>query len=206
MRNWALAQERRSQSTVECVGRQGPDLGGVNLVYYYDFDQIRCFARLPSAPSVGRAKALRSSMELAIAHRTTKSFSESDDVVDLQLKKTTTFLELQVDVRLGVERRPCCSSLMLNRCALRDCCIGCAGFGYALATLPRLSNMVPPPHASRWPWFMDARRVLSKPLCDELVSLGQQRAQRPDPGVREGLHAPRSVATTPHGWACLGRA
>ena len=178
----------------------------MNLVYYYDFDQIRCFARLPSAPSVGRAKALRSSMELAIAHRTTKSFSESDDVVDLQLKKTTTFLELQVDVRLGVERRPCCSSLMLNRCALRDCCIGCAGFGYALATLPRLSNMVPPPHASRWPWFMDARRVLSKPLCDELVSLGQQRAQRPDPGVREGLHAPRSVATTPHGWACLGRA
>ena len=136
----------------------------MHLVYYYDFDQIRCFARLPSAPSVGRAKALRSSMELAIAHRTTKSFSESDDVVDLQLKKTTTFLELQVDVRLGVERRPCCSSLMLNRCALRDCCIGCAGFGYALATLPRLSNMVPPPHASRWPWFMDARRVLSKPL------------------------------------------
>ena len=146
------------------TARQGPDIGGVNLVYYYDFDQIRCFARLPSAPSVGRAKALRSSMELAIAHRTTKSFSESDDVVDLQLKKTTTFLELQVDVRLGVERRPCCSSLMLNRCALRDCCIGCAGFGYALATLPRLSNMVPPPHASRWPWFMDARRVLSKPL------------------------------------------
>ena len=42
-------------------------------------------------------------MELAIAHRTTKSFSESDDVVDLQLKKTTAFLELQVDVRRGVE-------------------------------------------------------------------------------------------------------
>ena len=143
---------------------QGPDLGGVNLTFCDDFRQIRCFARLPSAPSVGRAKALRSGLELAIAQATTKSFSESDDVVDLQLKKTTTFLELQVDVRLGVERRPCCSSLMLNRCALRDCCIGCAGFGYALATLPRLSNMVPPPHASRWPWFMDARRVLSKPL------------------------------------------
>ena len=178
----------------------------MNLVYCDVFDQITRFPRLPSAHSVHHAKALRSTLELAIAQGTTKSFSESDDVVDLQLKKTTTFLELQVDVRLGVERRPCCSSLMLNRCALRDCCIGCAGFGYALATLPRLSNMVPPPHASRWPWFMDARRVLSKPLCDELVSLGQQRAQRPDPGVREGLHAPRSVATTPHGWACLGRA
>ena len=44
-------------------------------------------------------------MELAIAHRTTKSFSESDDVVDLQLKKTTAFLELKVDVRSGVERQ-----------------------------------------------------------------------------------------------------
>ena len=65
-------------------------------------------------------------MELAIAHPTTKSFSESDDVVDLQLKKTTAFLELQVDVRRAVERRPACSSLMLNRCALRDCCIACA--------------------------------------------------------------------------------
>ena len=65
-------------------------------------------------------------MKLAIAHRTTKSFSESDYVVDLQLKKTTAFLELQVDVRRGVERRPCCSCLMLNRRALRDCCIACA--------------------------------------------------------------------------------
>ena len=178
----------------------------MNLGKCCDFSQITRFPRLPSAHSVHRAKALRSTLELAIVQGTTKSFSESDDVVDLQLKKTTAFLELQVDIRRGVERRPCCSSLMLNRCALRDCRIGCAGFGYALATLPRLSNMVPPPHASRWPWFMDARRVLSKPLCDELVSLGQQRAQRPDPGVREGLHAPRSVATTPHGWACLGRA
>ena len=59
---------------------------------------------------------------------------------------------------------------MLNRYALRDCCIGCAGFGYALTTLPRLSTMVPSPHASRWPWFMDARRVLLKPECDELAS------------------------------------
>ena len=35
-------------------------------------------------------------MEIAIAHRTTKSFSASDDVVDLQLKKSEAFLELQV--------------------------------------------------------------------------------------------------------------
>ena len=44
-------------------------------------------------------------MELAIPHRTTKSFFKSDDVVDLQLKKTTAFLELQVDVRSSVERQ-----------------------------------------------------------------------------------------------------
>ena len=42
-------------------------------------------------------------MELAIPHPTTKSFFASDDVVDLQLKKTNAFLELQVDVRSGVE-------------------------------------------------------------------------------------------------------
>ena len=145
-------------------GRQGPDLGGVNLVYYYDFDQIRCLTRT-GADALGSVHCQPTgSMRGRIAHRTSWLASSGPCVVDLQLKKTTTFLELQVDVRLGVERRPCCSSLMLNRCALRDCCIGCAGFGYALATLPRLSNMVPPPHASRWPWFMDARRVLSKPL------------------------------------------
>ena len=85
--------------------RQGPSVGGVNLVYCDDFDQIRGFPRLPSAHSVHRAKALRSPMELAIAHRTTKSFSESGDVVDLQLKKTTAFLELQVAVRRGVEHQ-----------------------------------------------------------------------------------------------------
>ena len=67
--------------------------------------EIRCFPRLPSAHSVHRAKALRSTLGLAIAQGTTKSFSESDDVVDLQLKKTAAFLELQVDVRSGVERQ-----------------------------------------------------------------------------------------------------
>jgi hypothetical protein len=167
------------------IHRQGPDLGGVNLGICHDFSQIRCFPRLPSAPSVGRAKALRSTLGLAIAQGTTKSFSESDDVVDLQLKKTTTFLELQVDVRRGVERRPCCSCLMLNRCALRDCCIACAGFGYASAAIPRLSHMPPPPHVARWSCIMDARRALSKPRV-ELFSLAQQRAQRPGPDVRRG--------------------
>ena len=41
-------------------------------------------------------------MEFVIAHRTTKSFFESNDVVDLQLKKTAAFLEFQVDVRCSV--------------------------------------------------------------------------------------------------------
>ena len=36
-------------------------------------------------------------MELAIPHPTTKSFFTYNDVVDLQLKKTTAFHELEVD-------------------------------------------------------------------------------------------------------------
>ena len=130
--------------------RQGPNLGGVNLVPCDVFDQIRSVPRLPSARSVHCAKALRSPMELAIPHRTTKSFSATDNMANIYLKKTTTFLRIQVDVRRGVERRQCCSSLMLNRCELRDCRIGCAGLGYISAVHSRLSRMLPPPHAARW--------------------------------------------------------
>ena len=75
------------------------------MVYGLWFDQIRGFPRLPSAHSVHRAKALRSTLGIAIAQGTTKSFFKSDDVVDLQLKKTTAFLELEVDIRSGVERQ-----------------------------------------------------------------------------------------------------
>ena len=84
---------------------QGPSVGGVNLTFCDYFRQIRRFPRLPSAHSVHRAKALRSGLELAIARATTKSFFTSDDVVDFQLKKTKAFLELQVDLRSGVERQ-----------------------------------------------------------------------------------------------------
>ena len=75
------------------------------------------------------------------------SFSESDDVVDLQLKKTTAFLELQVDIRRGVERRPCCSSLnaqqvraarLLHRLRLTRARFGC--------TLTPLPHAPPPPY------------------------------------------------------------
>ena len=151
---------------------QGPDLGGVNLVYCNDFDQIRGFPRLPSAHSVHRSKALRSGLELANAQATTKSVFASDDVVDLQLKKTTAVLELQVDVRRGVEWQPCYSSLMLNRCALRDCRCGCDGLGYTSAILPRLSRVLPPPHAARWSCFMDSSPCAFKALVHELCSLG----------------------------------
>jgi hypothetical protein len=43
-------------------------------------------------------------MVLAIAHRTTKSFLESEVVVDLQLKKTAAFLELQLDAQWRMKR------------------------------------------------------------------------------------------------------
>ena len=84
-------------------GRVQAGLGGPNLVHSDYFNQIRRFARLPTARSVHRAKALRSPMVLAIAHRTTKSFLESEVVVDLQLKKTEAFLELQLDAQRRVK-------------------------------------------------------------------------------------------------------
>ena len=43
-------------------------------------------------------------MELAIPHPTTKSFFESEVAVDLQLKKTAAFLELQLDAQRRVKR------------------------------------------------------------------------------------------------------
>ena len=71
------------------------------------------------------------SAKFCVSDRTTKSFSESNDVADLQLMKTAAFHELQVDVRRAVERwklerRPACSSLRLNRCAVRDSRLACA--------------------------------------------------------------------------------
>ena len=105
--------------------RQGPNLGGVNLGICDDFSQTRRFPRLPSAHSVHRAKALRSGLELAIARATTKSFFAYDDVVDLQLKKTTAFLELEVDIRSGVERQTMLVQACLDRaqtsCGDRSC-------------------------------------------------------------------------------------
>lgn len=66
--------------------RRGPALGGLDLAFFDDLSQITRFPRLPTARSVQRAKARRSWMELAIAHPTTKSFFETDVVLDLQLK------------------------------------------------------------------------------------------------------------------------
>ena len=82
----------------------------MNLGISYVFSQIAYVTRL-DPDTVGAVRiALRSWTKDRIfsALRTSnyeKSFSESDDVVDLQLKKTTAFLELQVDVRRGVEHQ-----------------------------------------------------------------------------------------------------
>ena len=78
-------------NTLEIDIRRGPALGGLDLVFCDDLSQITSFPRLPTARSVQRAKARRSSMEFAIAHRTTKSFFRSDVVIDLQLKKSCSF-------------------------------------------------------------------------------------------------------------------
>ena len=44
---------------------------------------------------------------------------------------------------------------------------------------------LPMHHTGHGSWML---AVCCQSFCDELISLGQQRAQRPDPGVREVLH------------------
>ena len=164
-------------------GGQGPDLGGVNLVYCNDFDQIRGFPRLPSAHSVHRAKALRSWMELAIPHPTTKSFFAYDDVVDLQLKKTTAFLELQVDVRRGVEwqamlLQPDAQQGRAARLPLQLRWTRVHHFGYPSTPLAH----APASPCSTLVMYHGCSPCAFKALVRELCSLGQQRT-----ATRSGL-------------------
>ena len=143
-------------------GGRGPALGGLDLVYYDVFDQIALFSRLPTARSVHRAKALRSPIELAIAHGTTKSFSEYNDVVDLQLKKTAAFLELQVDVRCSVVCSCMESCSMLNRCAPADRRDDYHVCEYHPAALPSLSRPSPPVSSATAHMFCWALHVCSQ--------------------------------------------
>ena len=66
---------------------RGPALGGVCLGIRTDFSQTRVATRLPTRRSVHVVKALRSTLEIAIALGTTKSFFKFDDVVDLRVRK-----------------------------------------------------------------------------------------------------------------------
>ena len=96
-------------------------------------------------------------MELAIPHPTTKSFFESEVAVDLQLKKTAAFLELQLDAQRRVKRMSDLSGLVLSRCALRDYRFDCAALGHVFAAQYRLCRVVRRLPASCCPWLMRAR-------------------------------------------------
>ena len=131
-------------------------MAGPDLVYWYNFDEIPRFARLPTARSIHRAKALRSGLELAIAQATTKSFFESEVAVDLQLKKTAAFLELQLDAQRRMKRMSDLSGLVLSRCALRDYRFDCAALGHVFAAQYRLCRVIRRLPASCCPWLMCA--------------------------------------------------
>ena len=137
--------------------RQGPDLGGVNLRKCYDFSQIRCLTRTgadalgsvhcqPGNQLVARAAELRVQpvgwRHLDLASSSTVSCTRSN------LCSTWT-------ARRGEERL---TSLMLNRCALRDSHFACAGLGHDSAAFLRLSNVLPPPRAAAAAWDPRSRR------------------------------------------------
>ena len=75
---------------------RGPALSGVCLGKTIDFFQTRGRAGLPTRRSVHVVKALRSWIELAIAHPTTSADSADDVVVSVQVKKSGDILPFGV--------------------------------------------------------------------------------------------------------------
>ena len=67
---------------------RGPALGGVCLGKTIDLSETRGFARLPTRRSVHVVKALRSWIELAMAHPTTSADSEKHVMVSLEAEKS----------------------------------------------------------------------------------------------------------------------
>ena len=70
------------------LARQGPALGGACLRIGIDSSQTLGVPRLPTTQSVHAVKTLRSWMELAIAHPTTKPDLQKRDVVHLETKNS----------------------------------------------------------------------------------------------------------------------
>ena len=73
--------------------RLGPDVGGpmrdgLGICDCVIHSQTRCFSRLQSADVPSVLIGLRSPMELAILHRTTKPFSRRLFALELEPKKT----------------------------------------------------------------------------------------------------------------------
>ena len=77
-------------------GWRGPALSGVCLGKTIDFSQTRGRAGLPTRRSVHVVKALRSWIELAIAHPTTSADSADDVVVSVQVQKSGDILPFGV--------------------------------------------------------------------------------------------------------------
>ena len=75
--------------------------------------------------------------------------------------------------------------LMLTRCVLRDCRIGCALLGYVSAALLHLCQMLLPLPASCCPWLMRAR-CTPQAMLAACCSAWLRRSFRHDPRLRIG--------------------
>ena len=71
----------------------------------YRFVRDRGFVRLPTAQSVHAVKTLRSWMELARLHPTTKADSEMHDVVHFEVKKSAAPGDVEHERRLRLSDR-----------------------------------------------------------------------------------------------------
>ena len=116
---------------------RGPALGGVCLGKSTDLSETRGRAGLPTRRSVHVVKALRSPIELAIAHRTTSADSADDVVVSVQVQKSGDILPFGVQALAAEDvlewlqpsgRRPegCCCSTELSGGRGRE--LGVAGY------------------------------------------------------------------------------
>ena len=127
--------------------------------------------------------------------RCTKSFFESEVAVDLQLKKTAAFLELQLDAQRRVKRMSDLSGLVLSRCALRDYRFDCAGLGHISAAQHRLYLVVRRLPASCCPCLMRAR-CTPRAVLAACCSAWLRRLFRHNPRLRIGREGEYHQHTT----------
>ena len=122
--------------------RRGPDVSGVCLGIGTDSSQTCVVARLPTAQSVHAVKTLRSPMERAVAHRTTKPDSKKHDVVHFEFKKSAAPGDVEHKRRLRLSDRDLQVLDLKAAGALSSFAVTCATFLTSATTMAAHSIMV----------------------------------------------------------------